>query len=46
MLDRIVQEEIIGLKGEIVFTPTERSLVGANAGLLFGASLSPAFPLS
>ncbi|MFO7728801.1 MAG: transporter substrate-binding domain-containing protein [Desulfonatronovibrio sp.] len=38
MLDRIVKEAFqrIGIKAEIVFTPTEKSLVDVNAGLLDG----------
>lgn len=36
MLDRLVKEAFrrIGLRAEIVFTPTERSLVDVNAGLV------------
>lgn len=36
MLDRLMKEAFrrIGLRAEIVFTPTERSLVDVNAGLL------------
>jgi len=38
MLDRLIKEAFrrIGLRAQIVFTPTERSLVDVNAGLLDG----------